>query len=76
MSISGKFRYGLVFHTAHMCSVNNVNIIGCGAQATKAGILMDGTGSPTDHAVTDCRVFHVGIGVIPFLANHNNMCAC
>lgn len=66
LSMSGKWKYGLELHSAHMAAVKNCNITGeCDGKETKgclAGILMHGKGSPTDNGIEGCRIFHVGIG--------------
>lgn len=68
LAITGRWRHGLVLRSAHLCAVQNLNIVGDGcASGCAAAMLLDGHGSPTGHTVGGCRLYQFGVGERPLL---------
>lgn len=65
VAITGRWLFGLVLRSAHLCTLQNLNITGDDVKnGCRAAILMDGVGSPTGHTIECCRLYHFGIGVL------------
>ena len=66
LAMSGKWKYGIELQSAHMASVKHCNIVGYhsadDARGCLAGISMHGTGSPTDHGIEGCSIYHFDNG--------------
>lgn len=64
VAITGRWLFGLVLRSAHLCALQNLNITGDDVtKGCRAAILMDGIGSPTGHTIECCRLYHFGIGI-------------